>query len=59
MAIISSSNFDKEDVNGAKMIETLVEGKSWVIIMGKISTDFRMLLVSRIEDLNEWEGVVK
>jgi len=53
MCMISPQDFDK--LNGQHLSETLKEGETWVMVKGSIKSDWRMITVKEILNLNEWE----
>ena len=46
LSIIDRRNFD--ELEGQKLYETLVEGESWIIIKGEMTTSWRLLIVRNI-----------
>lgn len=53
MCMISPRDFDR--LNGKHLSETLKEGETWVLVKGSIRSDWRMVTVSEIVNLTEWE----
>ena len=53
MCMISPQDFNR--MNSQHLAETLKEGETWVMIKGSIKSDWRMVTVKEILNLNEWE----
>lgn len=53
MCMISPQDFGR--LNGQFWSETLKEGETWVMVKGSIKSDWRMITVKEMLNLNEWE----